>query len=200
MIDLSVSFTEHREDDTVLSCSVPDYGASNACATRGIRSTVGIATDVMAPSPPRMCDIIATLQTPEQCANLEANCIERGDNELALAARRRGVELRAEAYGATSAVERECLAAIYAYENVLLAKNGRATRATRTWNMVTRHGILEAAERAVDRKDATAGYTTLIKRGLENFTFEAVILRHPTQFSPQAVERARNRVNQQTAQ
>lgn len=80
------------------------------------------------------------------------------------------------------AAEKECLQAIYAYEEVLSKKNGRRTRASRTWQMVERHGILRAAERAVDRQNETLGFSALAEMGLLDFAFEAVILRYSSLF------------------
>jgi hypothetical protein len=48
--------------------------------------------------------------------------------------------------------------------------------------MVKRHGILGAVERAVNRKDETIGYTALVEMGLEDYAFEAVVMRYPKSF------------------
>jgi hypothetical protein len=106
------------------------------------------------------------------------------------------VELRALAHGAKSQTERECLEAIYAYEEVLTAKNGRRTRASRTWQMIERHGILGAVERAVNREAETAGYTALLEMGLQDYAFEAVVVRHPELFTPETVQRSQSRVDE----
>lgn len=67
-----------------------------------------------------MIDLISKLQTPEECIIFEKNVTERNRPDLAFAARKRSIELRSTAHGATSDVERDCLAAIYAYEDVLV--------------------------------------------------------------------------------
>lgn len=141
-----------------------------------------------------MNELIGKLKTPEECAVFEKNVLERGRPDLALGARRRAVELHAIQYGAVTDVERECLEAVFAYEQVLSAKNGKKTRASRTWPMIKRHGIIGAAERAVDRKADTAGYTALVDMGLQDYAFEAVILRHPESFSREAVIRSQERI------
>ena len=115
---------------------------------------------------------------------------------MANEAKQRAVELRAESYGVESAAEKEALQAVYAYEEVLAKKNGRRTRATRTWQMITRHGVIEAMERAVKRDAETQGYTFLVEMGLEKYAFEAVILRHPDLFSEDAVTKAKERLQQ----
>lgn len=127
---------------------------------------------------------------------MRENAVKGKRQDLASAARNRAIELRAHAHGATSDVERECLEAIYAYEEVLSLKNGKKTPASRTWPMVKRHGILAAVERAVNRSSETIGYTALLDEGLADYAFEAVILRHPAAFSDQAVARSRARVDE----
>ena len=62
--------------------------------------------------------------------------------------------------------------------------------------MIKRHGILGAVEHVVSRPDDAAGYTALIAMGLEQFAFEAVVLRHPEAFSSEAVERSRIRLQE----
>ena len=141
-----------------------------------------------------MTDLIQKLKTPEECAIFEKNALERGRPDLALAARKKGVELRAISYGAESAVERECLEAIYAYEQILSTKNGKKTRASRTWQLIAKHGIINAVERAVVRKDDAFGYVALKEMGLEEYAFESVVLRNQDAFSHEAVEYSTKRV------
>jgi hypothetical protein len=139
---------------------------------------------------------IAKLATPEDCEKFAKNAIRLGRADLADEARRRAVELRAEKYGASTQAEKECLQAVYAYEEVLSKKNGRRTYASRTWQMIKRHGVLAAAERAVNRETETVGYKALAEMGLQQYAFEAVILRHPELFSAEAVERSRERMRE----
>ena len=141
-----------------------------------------------------MIDIISKLKTPEECETLEKNAIDRNRPDLAIAARKKALELRARKYGANSDVERECLEAVYAYERVLSKRSGKNTKASRTWPMIKKHGILPAVERAVNRPSETSGYRALIEMGLEDYAFESVILRHPDSFSPETVEHAQMRV------
>jgi hypothetical protein len=126
--------------------------------------------------------------------NFGKNAAARSRPDLAREAQLRSIQLRAEQHGLVSKAEREALQAIYAYEEVLFKKNGRRTRATRTWQMIDRHGIIGAIERAVDRDQETAGYQALVKMGLQELAFEAVILRHPSLFSEGAVEKSKKRL------
>ena len=134
------------------------------------------------------------LDTLKKCENFAKNATERGRPDLAKEARQRAVQLKAEEHGANSTAEKEALQAVYAYEDLLTNKNGRTTRASRTWQMIKRHGIIEAVERAVKRDAVTQGYTMLVEMGLEEFAFEAVILRHPEVFSNESVDISRARL------
>lgn len=139
---------------------------------------------------------VKKLDSPEKCQIFAKNCVERGRDDLAQDARERAVQLRAEAHGAETEAEREALEAVYAYEEVLRAKNGKKTRAGRTWQMITRYGIIGTVERAVNRPKETQGYAALVEIGLEHYAFENVILRYPSLFSEQAVNVARKRKDQ----
>jgi hypothetical protein len=138
-----------------------------------------------------MNEIIRILKSPEECQQLE-----KIFTDLARQARRRAVELRAIAYGYESAVEKELLEVLYAYEEVLSKKNNRRTHASRTWQMVNRYGIIEAATRAVNRPAEAMGYKLLIEMGLHDLTFEAVIVRYPEAFSKEIVNLARKRLEE----
>jgi len=142
-----------------------------------------------------MDDIIPKLKTPAECEQLALN-VQQRNPELARRARRRAVELRAEAHGIKSLVELELLKALYAYEEVLSEKNKQRTSASRTWQMIKRHGIISAAERAVNRKIEPAGYKLLVAMGLHDLTFEAVIVRHPDKFSQEVVSLAKARLEE----
>lgn len=137
---------------------------------------------------------IAKLKTLEECENFAKNARDRGAPQLADEARQRSVQLKAEARGATSDVERECLEAVYAYEAVLSAQKGKKVPASRTWQMIKKHGVIPAVERIVMKRQESAGFTALAEMGLKNYAFEAVILRHEQHFSPEAITRSRERL------
>lgn len=117
-----------------------------------------------------------------------------GDAELADQARKRAVQIRAQSYGANSDVERDCLQAVYAYEEVLSSQKGRRQSASRTWQMIKRHGIIPAVERVVTKREVSSGFTALADMGLMDYAFEAVILRHPDSFSAEAVAMSKQRM------
>lgn len=139
---------------------------------------------------------VKKLKTPAQCETFAKNAIERGVPQLAIQALQRSVELRADLHEAKTSAERAALRAVYAYEEVLAKKNGKRTRATRTWQMIERHGIIKAVERAVTRSTETMGYTALVEMGLEEFAFESVVLNFPEFFSDEALARSRERLSQ----
>jgi hypothetical protein len=139
---------------------------------------------------------VTRLKTSEDCESFAKN-IETNYPQLALGARRRAVELKAAAYGATTAVEREALEAIYAAEAALTLRNGKKTRASRTWQSIQRHGILQTVERVVSKKRPTDGYAVLMEMGMPDFTFEAVIMRNQSAFSPDTVAHAKARIAEQ---
>lgn len=143
-----------------------------------------------------MDERVKNLKSPDQCEVFAKNAIAKGRADLADQARIRAVQLRAVAYGAESEAEIEALEAVYAYEEVLRKKNGKKTRANRTWQMIKRHGIIEAVERAVNRDAETQGYTALVEMGLKEFAFEAVILRHPDLFSDAAIQKSKERLRE----
>lgn len=144
-----------------------------------------------------MDERVKQLKTPEECENFIIN-VKTKFPELVKEARRRKVELLASAYGAQTAAEREALQAIYAYEEVLSTRKGRKVHASRTWQMVKRHGIIGAVERAVNRKDETIGFTALVEMGMQDFAFEAIVIRYPEIFSQEAVARSKQRLREWT--
>ncbi|MEX2258548.1 MAG: hypothetical protein WD672_07545 [Woeseia sp.] len=141
-----------------------------------------------------MDDRVSKLATPKQCEIFARNARANGREDLAKEAQKQAVLLRAREHNASTAAEKEALQAVYAYEDLLTKKNGKSTRASRTWQMIKRHGIIEAVERAVNRPTETQGYILLAEMGLEEFAFEAVILRHSGAFSREAVSISKSRM------
>jgi len=146
-----------------------------------------------------MDERVARLTTPKECEIFARNARARNRDDLAEQAKHHAIGLSAIAYGVLneathSEAERECLEAIYAYEQILSANNGKATKASKTWQLVKRHGIIAATERVIERTDVTAGYDALKEAGLEKYAFEATVLRHKELFSETAVTRSELRM------
>jgi len=140
-----------------------------------------------------MDEVIAKFKTPESCEQFAIN-VEGKQPERALEARRRAVELRAQQYGANTAVELDSLAAIYAYEWTLFKKHGRHQRAAYTWRKVRNDGIVGAVQDIVLSDKETVGFRALAQEGMLDMAFEAVVIRHPEAFLPAAVRKAQSRL------
>jgi len=93
-------------------------------------------------------------------------------------------------------VEAELLKALYKYEEILSEKNNKKTRASRTWQMINRYGLISAVERVVNKKADAQGYKVLVERGFKALTFEAVISKYPEAFSKEVVEQANKRLKE----
>jgi hypothetical protein len=137
---------------------------------------------------------VARLKTPKECEIFIDN-VKATHPNLVLEARRRSVELQASAHGARTEAEHDAIQAVYAAEAALTHRNGKKTRASRTWQSIAKHGIIQAVERVVTRKTSTDGYAVLAELDMLDFSFEAVVLRHPDAFTPEAVASARARLS-----
>lgn len=137
-----------------------------------------------------MDEIINKLQSLEECMKFVDIF-----TELANQARLRAIELRAKSHLSSTDVETELYKVLYAYEDVLSKKNGKKTRANRTWQMVKKYGIIGAAERAVNRDIDPQGYKVLVEMGFDKLTFEQVIVNYPNAFAYDVVNRAKDRLN-----
>ncbi|CTQ48780.1 hypothetical protein [Jannaschia donghaensis] len=92
-------------------------------------------------------------------------------------------------------LEHDTFQTIFAYEQLVREELGKAKRLTRTRMKMTKSG---AANALTDFPTATADYTafdTLIARGLQDMTSEAVILRHPDGFDDATRDAATARLN-----
>ena len=110
------------------------------------------------------------------------------------ARRRRSIQMRAAGRQPQTPAERESYEAVYAYEEALSSQKGKTIRAGRTWPMIREHGIIGAVERIVTKRKETEGYRVLVEMGMEDMAFEAVVLRHPEFFSPEAVAASDDRL------
>jgi hypothetical protein len=54
----------------------------------------------------------------------------------------------------------------------------------------------KCAPALVNRPQETAGYTALLEMGLEDYAFEAVVVKYPEFFSQEAVARCEERIEQ----
>jgi hypothetical protein len=103
-----------------------------------------------------MHDLVQRIKKPELCYVFARNAVERGHEDLALQAYRRAVDLRAEEHPVESQAELMALKSFYAYEEALSWQQGKRKRATGTWQMVNRLGILPTLQKRLASKNAAS--------------------------------------------
>jgi hypothetical protein len=130
---------------------------------------------------------VERLRTPAECQIFAKNANALNHPELALQAQRKAIDLQVATHGSESALEAECLAVVYAREALLTRRNGKKTRATATWQAIKRYGIIEAVQRALSRPPDASDTATLHELGLQDLTFEALVVRHEASFSATAI-------------
>ena len=121
-----------------------------------------------------MHELVERIKEPELCYVFAKNAIKRGHPELALEAYRRAVDLRAEQHGADTEAEFAAVRAIYAYEEALGYIKGKRTRATGTWQLVNRNGLLAAIQKRLQSRSGEDVGPALKELGMEDYSFEAV--------------------------
>ena len=132
-----------------------------------------------------MHELVLRINDPEKCYVFARNATRKGHPELALEAYRRAVDLRAEQHGTDSELEFAAVRAIYAYEEALSHARGKRTRATGTWQMVNRHGVIEAVAKRMNSRNGEDLTDVLKELGMQDYSFEAVRNAHPEAFSQQ---------------
>lgn len=133
-----------------------------------------------------MHELVKRITDPELCYVFAKNARRKGHPELAVQAYRRAVDLRAEQHEAASAAELSALRAIYAYEEALSYGKGKRTRATGTWQLVNRHGLLAAISKRLQSRDNDEVLPILKELGMEDYSFTAVHDAYPEAFGQMA--------------
>ena len=121
-----------------------------------------------------MHELVTRIKDAELCYVFARNATRKGHPELALQALRRAVELKAESQAPGSDAERAAFSAIYAYEEALSHQKGKRTRATGTWQLVNKHGILPTLARRAGSKAAEEAQETLKLLKMEDYSFDAI--------------------------
>jgi len=129
-----------------------------------------------------MHELVLRIKDPQLCYVFTRNAQRRGHPELALEAYRRAVDLRAEAHETNSEPELAALRAFYAYEEALSYSKGKRTRATGTWQLVNRHGVLPALAKRMQSRNGEDLLPVLKELGMEDYSFEAVYKAYPDAF------------------
>ena len=137
---------------------------------------------------------VERLRTPAECQIFAINAIARKRPDLAMEAHRRAVDLQAATHETGSPVEAEAFAATYAYEALLTRKNGKKTRATKSWAVVKSHGIIEAIPQCVSRPQEPGSFAALRELGLESLAFESLVVRHEASFDDATVRVSKDRL------
>ena len=100
-----------------------------------------------------------------------------------------------ETFEAWSPVERDCIKALEIYEQHLYEKHKRKRVAGRVRQQMHKHGIVRGIDVFVRGKGDRQGFSELTQKGMDAFTFEAVVLRHKNAFSEESVAQAKERQN-----
>ncbi len=121
-----------------------------------------------------MHELVMRIKDPDLCYVFAKNATRRGHPELALEAYRRAVDLRALEHSASNEAELAAFRAIYAYEEALSYNKGKRTRATGTWQLVNRHGVLPALLKRMQSRGDEDVSAALKALGMEDYSFESV--------------------------
>ncbi len=133
-----------------------------------------------------MHELVLRISEPEKCYVFARNAQRQGHPELAMQAYRRAVDLRAEEYATETEVELAAVRAIYAYEEALSYSKGKRTRATGTWQMASRHGLVEAVQKRLSSRTGDELQPVLKELGMEDYSFSAVRNAYPDVFEQAA--------------
>ena len=121
-----------------------------------------------------MHELVERIRKPELCYVFAQNAINRGHADLAVQAYRRAVDLRAAEHDVSSEAELMALKSFYAYEEALSHGLRKRKRATGTWQMVNRLGILPTLDKRLNSKDAEGVLPILKELKLEDYSFQAI--------------------------
>ncbi len=121
-----------------------------------------------------MNELVARIEKPELCYVFADNALRRGRNDLVLQAYRRAVDLRAETHDNVTEEERLVLKALYAYEEALSFGERRRKRATGTWQMVKKEGILPTLKKRLNSRSIDEVDEKLERMEMGDYSFRAV--------------------------
>lgn len=125
---------------------------------------------------------------PEKLRALMVNARRKSAAEVYDAAFRRLIFIGSE--GEPGTVEHDFWTAIAAVEQALLEERGKAVRATRTRQMVRKHGVVGTLGKLVAAKADDDGFDQMIARDMPELTGEAVVIKHSEAFTPDIIAAA----------
>ena len=129
-----------------------------------------------------MHELVKRINDPKLCYVFAKNAISRGHPELAMQSYRRAVDLRAQQHETHSEAEEAAVRSIYAYEEALSYRKGKRTRATGTWQLVSRKGVFTALAQRIESRTTPDVMPTLKELGMEDYSFAATMEAHPQAF------------------
>ena len=121
-----------------------------------------------------MHELVMRIKEPAKCYVSAQNAINRGHENLAVEAYRRAVDLRAEEHEVENEAELMALKSFYAYEEALSYGERRRKRATGTWQMVNKYGILPTLEKRLNAKGIDEVMSRLKDLKMEDYSFHSV--------------------------
>jgi hypothetical protein len=129
-----------------------------------------------------MHELVTRIKDPQLCYVFAKNAKRNGHPELALQAYRWAVDLRARQHTVSCPAEEAALRAIYAYEEALSHSRGKRTRATGTWQLVNRLGVLPAVKKRMQSRNGDEVEPVLEQLGMADYSFSAVHSAYPEVF------------------
>jgi len=133
-----------------------------------------------------MHELVKRIKEPALCYVFAKNARRNGHPELAIQAYRQAVDLRAQQHEVETQAEAAALRAIYAYEEALSYSRGKRTRATGTWQLVSRHGVLPAVHKRLHSRNGEDVQLVLEELGMTDYSFSAVRSAYPEVFEEMA--------------
>jgi hypothetical protein len=130
-----------------------------------------------------MHELVKRIKEPALCYVFAKNARRNGHPELAMQAYRHAVDLRAQQHDVDTQAEAAALRAIYAYEEALSYSRGKRIRATGTWQLVSRHGVLPAVNKRLHSRNGKDVRPVLEELGMTDYSFSAVRTAYPEAFA-----------------
>ena len=130
---------------------------------------------------------------PKKLRQWRENALNKDAKDVADAAFRQLISIVPSEKPGT--VEHDFWQTINAFECVWTEERGKTTRLVRTRQKVKRVGVIKTLEDwALDTKK-TDGFKKLLEYGMPEYTGEAIVLRHPDEFSQDVRDAAKRRLD-----
>lgn len=137
--------------------------------------------------------LVEKCTNPDDLKRIYVNATELGNNVVADAAQRKRFSVLPAAEPGT--VEHDVWQSIHALEAALSDERGKTTRLARTRQKISRDGEIATVRDLIMKSAASEGFKMLMERGWPELAFESVALRHPDQFAPEILEKAKARLD-----